>query len=159
LSTSTLQQDFVIRIDKEGSWFYNGAQIIHPAVLRVFNDGLFKGEDGDYYLRVEDDLAAIEVEDAPFVVTRVTPIEEGGALVGFMAGLSDETEEVLNINSIEINEKNVPYCVVKRGLSARFTSQAYYMLAHYIDYDEKADAYHIRAAGSTHPIVYRGGSR
>lgn len=154
-----MQQNFVIRIDKEGSWFYNGAQIIHPAVLRIFNDGLFKGEDGDYYLRVEDDLAVIEVEDAPFVVTRVTPIEEGGAPVGFIAGLSDETEEVLNIRSIEINEKNIPYCIVKKGMSARFASQAYYMLAQHIDYDEKTESYLIRVGRNTYPLVYRGERR
>jgi hypothetical protein len=149
-------QDYVISIDREGRWFYNGSEIIHPAVLRIFNDGLFLADDGSYYLRVEDDLAVIEVKDAPFVVTRVRPMEKGGSIIGFIIGLSDETEGMLDFETLEIDEKNVPYCTVKKGMRARFTSRAYYMLAEHIQYDEKGDAYYIRIGKKNYPIAYRG---
>ena len=156
MATARLKQDYIISIDREGRWFYNGSEIIHPAVLRVFNDGLFLGEDGKHYLRVEDDMAVIEVQDAPFVVTRVTPILEGGSLIGLLIGLSDETEGILDLTTLDINEKNVPYCSVKKGLRARFTSRAYYMLAEHIHYDEKSDSYQIRIGTKIYPIPYRG---
>ena len=156
MATHAITQGYVIRIDREGRWFYNGREIIHPAVLRVFNDGLFLGEDNNHYLRVQDDIALIEVEDTPFVVRRIRPIEQGGALTGFVVGLSDETEEALDLDSLEIDRRNIPYCRVKRGLRARFTSQAYYMLAEYIQYDEGRDAYFIRIGGMPRPIVYHG---
>jgi hypothetical protein len=156
MSAQETAQQYVIRIDREGHWFYNGRQIIHPSVLKVFNDGLFLGEDNNHYLRVQDDIARIEVEDTPFVVRRVRPIEEEGALSGFLIGLSDETEEILDLDTLEINRNNIPYCRVRRGMSARFTSQAYYMLAEHIEYDERHDTYFIRSGGRTHQVAYHG---
>jgi hypothetical protein len=149
-------QQYVIRIDREGRWFYNGREIIHPGVLKVFNDGLFLGEDNNHYLKVEDDIARIEVEDTPFVVRRIRPVDGEGEVIGFLIGLSDETEEPLDLATLEIDQKNIPYCRTKRGMAARFTSQAYYMLAEYIEYDEKRDAYFIRSGGTIHDVVYRG---
>ncbi len=152
-------QDYVIRIDREGHWFYNGSQIIHPNVLKVFNDGLFLGEDNNHYLRVDDDIAHIEVEDTPFVVRRVGPIERERELAGFTIGLSDGTEETLDLGSLEINRNNIPYCRVRKGMRARFTSQAYYMLAEYIEYDERDDSYFVHSGGTTHTIIYQGQSK
>jgi len=40
-------------------------------------------------------------------------------------------------------------------MRARFTSQAYYMLAEHIEYDEKSDTYLIRSGGRTYTIVYQ----
>jgi hypothetical protein len=150
------RQNYVLSIDKEGRWFYNGREIIHPAVLRIFNDGLFLGPDGCHYLKVEDDLAVVEVMDAPFVVTRVTPAHAQERHVGFLIGLSDETEQMLDLGTLEIDEKNVPYCTVKKGMRARFASRAYYMLAEHIGYDEKEDAYYVRVGDEKYPIPYRG---
>ncbi len=156
MATQGIAQDYVIRIDREGRWFYNGRQIIHPAVLRLFNDGLFLDRDRNHYLRIEDEIARIEVEDAPFVVRRISPIEEAGVLTGFTVGLSDETEETLDLETLEIDRHNVPYCRVKRGLLARFSSPAYYTLAEYIQYDEGKDSYFVRLGGLPRPIVYNG---
>jgi hypothetical protein len=150
------RQNYVLSIDKEGRWFYNGREITHPAVLRIFNDGLFLGTDGCHYLRVEDDLAVVEVADAPFVVTRVTPAHEEGPAAGFRIRLSDKTDEMLDLTTLEIDEKNVPYCTVKKGMRARFASRAYYMLAEHIGYDEKNDAYYVRVGEKRYQIPYRG---
>jgi uncharacterized protein len=149
-------QDYIIRIDREGRWFYNGNQIIHPSVLEVFNEGLFLGEDNKHYLRVQNDIAHIDVEDTPFIVRQVSPIEQKGGFSGFMIGLSDGTEELLDLSSLEINPDNIPYCRVRKGMKARFTSQAYYMLAEHIEYDERRDAYYIRSDGHIHTIAYNG---
>jgi hypothetical protein len=156
MTAATMAQDYVIRIDRDGRWFYNEREIIHPAVLRVFNDGLFLGDDNNHYLRVEDDIARIDVEDTPFVVRRVEPAERRGVLTGFTVALSDDTEEALNLDTLEIDSRNIPYCRVRRGLRARFTSQAYYMLAEYIQYDEARDAYFIRVDGRIQTVVYHG---
>jgi hypothetical protein len=149
-------QDYIIRIDREGRWFYNGSQIIHPSVLKVFNDGLFLGEDNNHYLRVEDDIAYIEVEDTPFVVRSAQPVQREGTVFGFTIVLSDGTEEFLDFASLEIDHKNVPYCRVRKGMRARFTSQAYYMLAEHIEYDERRDTYFVRSGGTIHTIAYQG---
>lgn len=158
-------QNYVIIINKEGEWFYNGAKIIHPKILRIFNDGLTKDKQGVYYLKVEGDCAEVIVEDAPFVVTRVTPAFDGDDLIGFVGHLSDETVEVLDLATIEINERNIPYCMVKRDeekkrgrLTARFSTTAYYSLANYIEYDEKGDSYFIMVKSRRYDIPYSGGA-
>jgi len=155
MSAREMAQNYVIRIDREGRWFYNGREIIHPSVLKVFNDGLFLGEDNNHYLRVEDDIAYVEVEDVPLIVRRITPAQNDGTLSGFTIGLSDGTEEILDLDTLRINRKNVPYCRIRKGMRARFTSQAYYMLAEHIEYDEKSDTYLIRSGGRTYTIVYQ----
>ncbi len=79
-------QHYVIRIDREGHWFYNGRPIIHPAVLRVFNDGLFLGEDNNHYLRVQDDIARIEVEadDFPKLLERRAEVVAALKSIGYV---------------------------------------------------------------------------
>ncbi len=154
-----IQKPYVISISREGEWFYNDRKIIHPTVLRIFNDGLSRAEDGRYYLEVEGDIAEVVVEDAPFVVKGVMPAIDGGELCGFVVSLSDDTEDILNLDTLKINEKNVPYCLVKGergGLTAKFSSKAYYMLSDYIEHDENQDSYYIEIKSKKHQIHYDG---
>lgn len=150
-------QPYTLRITKDGRWFYNDREIIHPRVLRIFNDNLSRGKDGKYYLDVEGDTAEVTVDDAPFIVTRVSAIFDGGEKVGFLITLSDESEELLILDSIEINKENVPYCAVKGNLLARFSSQAYYMLADHIEYDEAGARYFIKIRSKEYDVSYEGG--
>jgi len=155
---------YTITIDRDGLWYYNGRQIIHPTVLRLFNDGLSRSDDGTYVIEVEGDRAPVEVEDAPIVVKSVMPVTDSDdGLLGFILALSDDTKEAMNPETLSINEKNVPYCMVKReginaprGLPARFTSKAYYALAEYIEHDEDEDAYFIETVRKRFTIPYQG---
>lgn len=155
---------YTISIDKDGLWYYNGRQIIHPTVLRMFNDGLSRVDDGTYILEVEGDRAAVEVEDAPIVVRGVMPVmDRDDGLVGFILALSDDTKEALDPETLRINEKNIPYCEVKReglnsprGLPARFATKAYYALAEYIRHDEDEDIYFIETVRKRFTISYQG---
>ena len=151
-----IQKPYVISINKEGEWFYNDRKIIHPTVLRIFNDGLSRAGDGRYYLEVDGDVAEVVVEDAPFVVKRVMPAIDEGKLCGFVISLSDDTEDILNLDTLKINDKNVPYCLVKGGLLAKFSSKAYYMLSEYIEHDEHQDSYYIKIKSKKNQIHYDG---
>jgi hypothetical protein len=160
---SQVGQNYIISINKEGEWFYNGAEIIHPKVLRIFNDALSIDESGVFYMTVEGDYATVVVEDAPFVIKRVSPVFDGDDVIGFVGKLSDDTYEPIDLRTVEIDENNVPYCAVKRGeekrgrLTARFSSTAYYAFAEYIDYDEANDSYFIMLKSRRFDIPYFGG--
>ena len=155
---------YTISINKEGLWYYNGRQIIHPTVLRLFNDGLSRRDDGMYVLEVDGDRTTVEVEDAPIVVRGVMPVmDQDDDLVGFILALSDDTKEALDPETLNINEKNIPYCMVKReglnaprGLPARFASKAYYSLAEHIRHDEDDDIYFIETVRKRFTIHYQG---
>ncbi len=164
IKQSNVGQSYVISINKEGEWFYNGAEIIHPKVLRIFNDALARDGSGVFYMTVEGDYATVVVEDAPFVVRRISPVTEGDDVIGFVGKLSDDTYEPIDLRTVEIDENNVPYCAVKRGeekkrgrLTARFSTTAYYALAEYIDYDEAGDSYYIMLKSKRFDIPYSGG--
>jgi len=155
---------YTITIDKDGAWYYNGRQIIHPTVLRLFNDGLSRHNDGTYHLEVDGDHTTVEVEDAPIVVRGVMPVmDRDDGLLGFILALSDDTKEALDPETLTINEKNIPYCMVKReglnaprGLPARFASKAYYALAEYIRHDEDENTYFIETVRKKFTIPYQG---
>ena len=121
-----------IKIDKEGNWFYNGAQIINRNVLLLFCGSLENDVSGGYLLRVDKETSPVIVENTPFVVVDV--VKDGGFI---KIQLNDETIETLDPESFFIDRNSVPYCRVKKGqFPARFLRKAYYRIAEYFEQDE-----------------------
>ena len=136
-------------IDKDGRWFQNGSEIIHPEIYKYFNELLEKTSDGEYRIRMNNEVCRVEVEDAPFVVQAVREVEKATICIH----LNDGSEEPFNPELFWIGKDNVPYCHVKNGsFHARFSRPAYYALAPYIvaDADERNFFLHIN--GQRTPI-------
>jgi uncharacterized protein len=108
------------RIDREGSWRHEGLEVTHPGVLQNLYANL--RVDGDaHYLQVGPTRIPVEVEDAPFVVTRIEVREGSGAMLGTLWGhLSDGSAEPLALDSFWIGRRDAPYCRVK---GERFTAR------------------------------------
>jgi uncharacterized protein len=120
-------------VDKDGRWFQNGAEIIHPAVRRHFMGLLERTADGGYRIRSGREVCRVEVEDAPFVVTAMT----GDAKEGLNLVLNDDTSESFDPEQCWIGAQNVPYVSVKAGaFHARFSRPAYYQLTDHIESDD-----------------------
>ena len=131
-----------IKIDKEGNWFYNGAQIINRNVLLLFCSSLENDVSGGYLLRIDKETTTVIVENTPFVVVDV--VKNEGVL---KIQLNDETVETFNMGSFFIDRNSVPFCRVKEGkFSARFLRKAYYRLAKYFEQDED-EKFFVRLAG------------
>ncbi len=109
-----------IRIDTEGSWFYNGAQIINRNILLLFCKSLENDGSGGYLLRVDKETSPVNVEDTPFVV--VDAVKDEDVL---KIQLNDETVETLDLGSFFIDKNSVPYCRVKKG---QFTARGKRMI-------------------------------
>ena len=121
-----------IKIDKEGNWFYNGAQIINKNVLLLFCSSLENNTSGGYLLQVDKETSPVIVENTPFVVVDV--VKNEGVL---KIQLNDETVETFDMGSFFIDRNSVPYCRVKKGqFPARFLRKAYYRIAEYFEQDE-----------------------
>lgn len=115
-------------INKEGKWFQNEKEIIHPEIYKQFNGMLEKMPDSTYRVRMGREVCKVEVEDAPFVVVTVATSEEG-----LLIELNDGSSEAFNPHGFWIGKDNVPYCLVKKGdFHARFSRPAYYHIAKYI---------------------------
>src|SRR3954470_20175709 len=83
-----------IRIRKDGVWFHEGTPIGREALVRLFSTVLRLDPDG-YHLVTPVEKLKIQVEDAPFIATRVDvlPGEEGvGDTLRFETNVGDVVE-------------------------------------------------------------------
>ncbi len=125
-------------IDRDGRWFQNGAEIIHPQIYATFCQALERTDDDGYRIRIGKETCRVEVEDAPFVVQRIF----SGDADRLFIQLNDGTTEVFEPENFWIGERNIPYTVVKQGLfHARLSRPAYYELAKYVIVEEDEQAF------------------
>lgn len=131
-------------IDKEGRWFQNGAEIIHPQIYLTFCRALEKTPDGRYQIRIGNEICRVEVEDTPFVVRRILEGEDGRLNML----LNDESIEPFHPRRFWIGDDNVPYAEVKQSrYHARLLRPAYYELAKHITMDEDGNAFFLVDGG------------
>jgi len=146
----------IIRIDKEGTWYYNELPIVNRTIYLFFNKHICKDDDGGYSLRIEGQTCRLLVEDTPYVVSGITFVSGEEAAKGyFRLRLNDDTEEPLALETLFIGQDNIPYCQVKQGVfPARFLRAPYYRLAEHIRQDRKGGFY-FNLNGSRRYIPYR----
>ena len=155
MNTAAEADQALISIDKEGQWFYQGQQIVNRQVYLLFSQSLEQDRNGRYILRIGQETCPIAVEDTPFVVTDIYPVSEGDSGKNrFTIRLNDETEEVLNLETLFVGKDNVLYCEVKeRKFKARFLRPSYYWLAEHI-VQESEDRFYVPLNGKRHYIGY-----
>jgi len=100
-------------------------------------------------LRVGREECPVEAEDAPFVVTTIEFVPAGpGKEEILWITLNDETREKLNPETLRIAPDHVPYCQVRKGLfEARFSRNAYQIMAPHIQLDEKENRFFLPLNG------------
>lgn len=122
------------RIDRDGVWRHEGQEVTHPGVLGNLYANL-RVDAGGHYLQVGRGRIPVDVEDAPFVASRVEPLGDPG--VGAQALrilLSDGSDEILVPGSVWLGAGGTPYCRVKSGhFAARFALAAWLQLAAFVE--------------------------
>ncbi len=122
--------DIVIR--RDGTWFHEGTPIGREALVRLFSTVLRKDDDGTWLVTPVEKLK-IEVEDAPFVATRVDQVNGNGdgAALRFLTNVGDEVEagpdHGLRVEMGPDGEPR-PYLHVRRGLEALIARPVFYEL-------------------------------
>ena len=66
-----------MRIQSDGTWFYEGTPIGRAPLVRLFSTVLRREPDGEYVLVTPVEKVGIEVEDAPFVAIAMEATGEG----------------------------------------------------------------------------------
>ncbi|MBN2298580.1 MAG: DUF1285 domain-containing protein [Deltaproteobacteria bacterium] len=123
----------LIRIDKDGRWYYEDREIINENVFLAFCNALEKDPEGKYRIVIESELCYVHVEDTPFVVSSIRGDKENGLYVL----LNTSALHKLDPSTLSIGQKNVLYCMLPDGMKVRFTRAAYYMLALMMEEDEQ----------------------
>ncbi len=136
-------------IDKEGNWYQDGLPILHKRTYLENNRNLRRDEEGRYYVQEGRFKVYAVVEDTPFVVRGVVERDNKLYVV-----LNDETQELLDFDSLEFSDDNVPYVRVKKGeFLSRFTRPAYYELVKFLK--EEGGNFYIEYGGEKYPIRRR----
>lgn len=133
----------MIYIDKTGKWFHKGIEMIHKGIVNEFYRSLTTDSSGEYLIIMGEEKCFVDVEDTPFIVTRVEfgesekQMEERITLY-----LIDDTQESLDPDTLTVGDDNVLYCKIKnKTFKARFSRAAYYQLASCIK--EEGDKYYL----------------
>lgn len=144
-----------IRLDREGRFWHEGAEITHPGLRRALLRWMDRLDDGRAVLRLDEQrFAYVDVEDASLLATSARWDGDRAILT-----LNDGSEEELDCASLEVGDDDALYCAVRGGrLQARITTPAYYVLAERVT-EAPAGTFTLRAGGHDHPIRPRSSLR
>lgn len=133
----------MIYIDKEGNWFHKGIEMINRGIVNEFYRSLTTDSNGEYLIVMGNEQCLVEVEDTPFIITRVEFDGTEGAMEGQIElCLIDDTKESLDPDTLSVGDDNVLYCRIKNNtFKARFSRAAYYQLASRIK--EEGDKFYL----------------
>jgi uncharacterized protein len=134
-----------IRIDIDGLWFYRSIEMSRRDIVRLFYRHLVKDESGRYYIQMKEQRYPVEVEDTAYIVWSLLWIDshKGGEECIHLL-LSDDSVEILALETLRIGRNGVPYCRVKNGsFDARFSRSSYNRLAEHIQYDPQRSDYFV----------------
>ncbi|SMC22496.1 hypothetical protein SAMN02746041_01495 [Desulfacinum hydrothermale DSM 13146] len=151
-------QEVDIHVDAEGDWHYGPRLIFRKEILQTFYEHLGRDEDGGYFLDWQGAHHPIQVDDTPFVVTRVDKVtDETGAERIRLTLKHLEEAEWLDPETLWVGRDNVLYCRVRGGsFPARFSRPAYYQIAQWIEPDEKGEGFVLRVGDGRYPIPING---
>jgi hypothetical protein len=147
-------ENYEIKIDKDGIWYYNGAHMFRKEILSVFFQNLRIDECGRYLIELGPERCYLDVEDTAFVVAAVYKTKlPGNGLEQIDILLNDDSCEKLETNSLYTGRDNVLYCRVKEGrFTARFSRNSYYQLAEFIEESENGANFFINLNGEKYFI-------
>jgi hypothetical protein len=139
-----------IRVEKDGTWYYEGREIFRKEILSLFYESLHLDENG-YYLEINGERARLDVEDTVFIVKEAELVKDSEE--AFVIWLNDGSQERLDLSTFRIGEGNVPYCLVKEGrFPARFMRLSYYQVARHAQHDEDTNEYFILLNERKYPL-------
>ena len=135
-----------LRVDVDGDWLDDDVAITHAGILANLRS-LLKRDVQGYFIQTRVRIP-VEVEDVPFVVSR---IERRGEILH--AFLNDGTEADVDPASLRVGADDVPYCAVKGGaFEARLSRAAAFQLLAMADYDDATGRGALRLGGLEYPL-------
>ncbi|SDS02614.1 hypothetical protein SAMN05216271_0988 [Halopseudomonas sabulinigri] len=120
-------------ITRDGTWYHEGDPIERKALAQLFASILRLDEDGRYYLVTPVERWAIQVDDAPFVATRLKVEGEGKQQkLMFTTNLEDEVtvnaEHGIRVTVDAETEEPSPYVRLRGNLDALISRNLFYEL-------------------------------
>ena len=125
-------QQYHMRIARDGTWFYHGSPIGRIALVKLFSTVLKRDDAGDYWLVTPAERGRILVEDAPFLAVEMKAEGEGrDAALAFRLNTGElvaaDADHALRFEQGEDGPR--PYLHVRGGMEALVARPVYYDIA------------------------------
>jgi hypothetical protein len=129
-----------MRIARDGTWFYEGAPIQRPALVKLFSS-ILKIEDGKYFLVTPVEKVGIAVDDAPFVAVDFDVKGQGPKqILTFKTHVDDVVvagpEHPLRFGIDPQTHEPSPYVHVRSQLEALIDRKSFYRLVDIADHHD-----------------------
>ena len=109
------EDDFKIRIDKNGTWFHDGVPMERTSLQRLFATALYYDPDqNEYWLITPHEQGRIMVEDVPYLITDYEWTDDSLTLVTNLGHHIHPNKD----NPIML-KNNLPYCKALNDVPAR----------------------------------------
>lgn len=125
------EEDFGIRIARDGTWYHNGDPIRRIELSRLFSTVLRRDDAGEYWLVTPIERGRIIVDDVPFVAVEMTARGSGEEqILAFRTNLDEWVEAgpehpIRVVHDADTGEPT-PYIDIRKGLEARIARSVYY---------------------------------
>lgn len=130
---SRIDEDYAIRIARDGTWYYHDSPIQRPGLVKLFASVLRRDDAGDYWLVTPAERGRIVVEDAPFVAVEVSISGSGEEqALTFRTNLDHYVtagpDHPVRLSASPGTGDPIPYITIKDRLEARISRAVYYEL-------------------------------
>jgi uncharacterized protein len=127
-------EQYDMRIARDGTWFYHGSPIGRIALVKLFATVLRRDDAGDFWLITPAERGRITVEDVPFVAVEVQAQGEGDTrTLSFRTNLDEwvtagPDHPIRVVQGAELSDAPAPYIVIRDRLEARIGRAVFYEL-------------------------------
>ena len=130
--------DIGMKIDVNGTWFYQGSPIGRQPMVKLFSTILRLETDGSYVLVTPVEKIVIDVADVPFIGVEYSISSHGGNQDVLVRTNVDEVVKVSQENPLSFsfddeNQGVKPYIEIRNGLKARLTRTMTYSLLEHLE--------------------------
>lgn len=119
-----------ITIKANGKWYFGEAEMFRRNILKILASNIHRDEQGNYFIKLGDDMNPIIVEDVPFLATGI--IENADKTITLV--FHDLQEMPLN-EPIKLTIKNdVPYIGFRWQADTRLSRGVYWKLSEWFEF-------------------------
>lgn len=116
-----------IRIKRDGKWYANDNEMFRKPILNIFATHLCRDEEGQFFIKLNDETFPVVVEDVPFLVVDAH-IKDGAIVLVF----HDQQEMVVD-HEIPVHFKgDVPYVSYRWEKDTRLDRSAFWMISNFL---------------------------
>ena len=119
-----------ITIRKDGKWYFGQAEMFRRNILNILARNIERQDDGNYCIKMGEEVNPITVEDVPFLATGYWEEEDGKVKLVF-----HDLQEMALDNEFKLYLKgDVPYISFRWEADTRLSRGVYWKLSEFFDF-------------------------